>query len=105
MPYAIRMTCPVIRVLLLALLFTLGAGTLRANDFYNADILLVKGNIKNSHGNPVQDVRIRPTVRNQQTELKKQALTDANGNFAFEELFAAGTLVAAKVFLEARKPS
>ncbi|WP_155304509.1 SLC13 family permease [Desulfosarcina widdelii] len=78
------------------------AGTINA---LNAENLYVSGQIVNSHGEAIPEASVTLAVTGNDAPVKKTVLTDGNGRYEFKALFPAGSLLNARILLEARKLS
>jgi Na+/H+ antiporter NhaD/arsenite permease-like protein len=69
------------------------------------DILVVAGTLTNAQGKPVKEVTIDFYVNGHKVELEEESTTSKAGRYEAEIAVPLGTLPAAKVELEAKKPS
>ena len=67
------------------------------------DVLILSGDIINTHGKGVSDVAITLVIAGERSIVKKQFHTDGEGHFAAEISVPAGLLPAAQMQLKARK--
>jgi len=75
------------------------------DDVHDADILMISGRMTDTHGKPVKSVSVSLTIRDAHQTMTRETVTDDDGRYTIKTPFPAGTLPAAKIHLEARKPS
>ncbi|MBI5602054.1 MAG: ArsB/NhaD family transporter [Deltaproteobacteria bacterium] len=70
-----------------------------------SDILIVAGTVNNVQGKAVKEVGLHFFLNGNKVELEEETTTSKAGRYEAELKFPSGTLPAAKVEMEARKPS
>jgi Na+/H+ antiporter NhaD/arsenite permease-like protein len=69
------------------------------------DMLIVSGTVHNAQGKPVKEVKLHFFVNGGKIEMEEEVTTSKAGRYEAELKFPSGTLPAAKVEMEAEKPS
>ncbi|MBI4797606.1 MAG: ArsB/NhaD family transporter [Desulfarculus sp.] len=90
---------------LLALLCPAAGAAAAANDGGAGDILVITGKVANAQGKGVKDAGIEIAVNGKKLHLDDELVTLKDGKYHAELKLPAGTLPAAKVTLEVKKPS
>jgi Na+/H+ antiporter NhaD/arsenite permease-like protein len=70
-----------------------------------SDILIVSGTVNNAQGKPIKEVELSFFVNGRKVGLEEPATTSKAGRYEAELTFPRGTVPAAKVEVEAEKPS
>ncbi len=70
-----------------------------------SDLLVVSGTVSNAQGKPIKEVQLQFYVDGRHVELEEEVTTSKSGRFEAEIKVSRGVLPAARVELEAQKPS
>ncbi len=96
---------PLGTVVALFALLAIVAPTAAASPSAAGDVLIVAGTITNAQGKPVKDVAIEFFVDGTRIELAEEVTTSKAGRYEAKLILPAGTLPAARVEMEATRPS